>query len=151
MLFKLLLWGLSPRRVNLPLSPPKEVSQFPPALYISWAPLVFQVRHFGGSSLHCRSQVLQFLMRASTSHSSGRNCIFEIFPDCGLPCQGWGFWQDHILLLHCGPLNICCEGDIQLVFRSFSQGIILYVAVDLVRLWKEIISGSSYTTMLDYP
>lgn len=37
-----------------------------------------------------------------------------------------------------------------LVFRSFSQGIDSCVAVDLVRLWEEVSSGSSYATILNY-
>lgn len=42
---------------------------------------------------------------------------------------------------------VCCEGAIQLVLRYFSEGIIPHVAVDLVHLWEEMNSGSSYVSI----
>lgn len=48
----------------------------------------------------------------------------------------------------CGSIIVCCKGAVQLVFRSFSEGIISYVAMDLVCL-REVGSGSSYATILD--
>lgn len=36
----------------------------------------------------------------------------------------------------------------QLVFRIFSEGIILYVAIDLMCPWKYVSSGSSYISIL---
>lgn len=30
----------------------------------------------------------------------------------------------------CDPFTVCCERVVQLVFRSFPEGIVLYVAVD---------------------
>lgn len=41
------------------------------------------------------------------------------------------------------------EGVGQLVFRSFSEDIVPYVAVDLVCLWEEVSSGSFYVTILN--
>lgn len=53
----------------------------------------------------------------------------------------------------CGPFLICwCKGAVQLVFRSFfSERIFPYVAVDLVCLWEEVSSVSSYVNTLDNP
>lgn len=48
----------------------------------------------------------------------------------------------------CGPFLYCCEGAIQLVFRSFSERIVLYVAVDLLCLWEEVSSGFFYAAIL---
>lgn len=45
----------------------------------------------------------------------------------------------------------CCEGIAQLVFRSPSEEILPYKAVDSVCPWEEVSSGSSYVATLNHP
>ena len=47
------------------------------------------------------------------------------------------------------PFILCCGEAVYLVFISFSEEIVPYVAVDFVCLWEEVNSESSYTTILD--
>ena len=71
-------------------SPLGEISQFPTAL-------VFNSRHFGGSSLRCRSQWLGYLgwgMNPLLLREKLQIC--EIPPDCGSPSWAWGFWRDFV-------------------------------------------------------
>lgn len=49
------------------------------------------------------------------------------------------------------PLTLWCGGSVHLIFRSFSKGIIPYVVANLLRLWEEVNSGSSYTTIFNPP
>lgn len=42
------------------------------------------------------------------------------------------------------PLFTCCVGVAQLVSGFLPEGIIPYVAVDLVCLWEKVSSGASY-------
>ena len=44
-----------------------------------------------------------------------------------------------------------CIRAILLVFRSFSEKVVLYVVVVLLCLWEEVSSGSSYSTILIPP
>ena len=45
-------------------------------------------------------------------------------------------------LPRCDSFLVCiCEAAAQLVFRSFSEGIVPYVAVDSVCAWEEVSSG----------
>ena len=53
-----------------------------------------------------------------------RQCVVAGFSGAAEECRGW-------------------------VFRSFSEGIVPYVAVDLVCPWEEVSSGSSYAALLD--
>lgn len=73
----------------------------------------------------------------------------------GLSCLGWGFLQDHVLHLFylspCGPLILCGRYAIQVVFRSFSQGIIPCVTVDLLCSWEEVSSESFSAAILNPP
>lgn len=68
---------------------------------------------------------------------------------------GWGFWQDHVYAssIHLDVV-FCCEGAVHLVFRvvlfCFTEGIVLYIAVDLVCAWQKVSSGSSYAAILYY-
>lgn len=41
-------------------------------------------------------------------------------------------------LSSCGPFIICCEGAVQLVFRFLSEGIVPYVALDLLCQWDDV-------------
>ena len=73
----------------------------------------------------------------------------EISPNCGSLCQamgGGGFWQDCVSVsptIFRRSFIACYEGAIQLVLRSFSEGIIPHVAVDFLCPWEEMSSGSS--------
>lgn len=50
-------------------------------------------------------------------------------------------------------LDVAClslvEKSVQLIFSSFSLGIILYIAVESVCLWVKVNLGFSYTVILD--
>lgn len=46
------------------------------------------------------------------------------------------------------PFLYCCEGAIQLASGSFSERIVLYVAVDWLCLWEEVSSGFFYAAIL---
>ena len=43
----------------------------------------------------------------------------------------------------CDPFTLCCAGGVLLVFRSFSEGTVPYVARDLLCPWEEASLGSS--------
>ena len=89
--------------------------------------------------------------------SRGHLCGCGIPPACGLPHQGCGFcldcviWQagDSSHLSQCGLFftSLVVE-NLLLVFRLFSEIVVLYVVVALACLWEEVSSGSSYSTML---
>lgn len=72
-----------------------------------------------------------------------------------MPGEGWDFRQDLISASYPSRdvvlLFLVVEEIVQLVFGSFSAGIISYVVVDLVCLLEEASSGSSYATILDHP
>ena len=80
---------------------------------------------------------------------------------CELTSQPWlaalGGQETHLQRLYLslsyppqlGSLILFCGGAVQLVFRSFSTGAILYVAVDLVCLWEEVSSGSYSVAILN--
>lgn len=75
------------------------------------------------------------------------NC--DILPNCGPLHQGWGKTISLVLLpLSCDLSILCCVGAVLLVFRSFSEGIHPCATVDLVYLWEEVSSGSSYAAIL---
>lgn len=62
--------------------------------------------------------------------------------------QGWGgVFSDTKSLpvrpISMWPLYTCCGGTVNLLFRSFSEQIVLYVAVDQLYLWEEVSSRSS--------
>lgn len=50
-----------------------------------------------------------------------------------------------------GPFIVCCKVAVQLVFRSFSEGIVPYVTADLVCPWEKVSLGFSYSAILDCP
>ena len=84
----------------------------------------------------------------------GEALWFEFLPDCGFLCQQMGLWQDCVSASpFCFGMGVFlfsqCVGVAQLVFRVFFKGIVPYVAVNLVCLWKEVSSGSSYITILN--
>jgi len=60
------------------------------------------------------------------------------------PCLSASFTHLDVALL-----SLVVERVVQLVFSSFQAGLIPYVAVDLVWLWEEVSSESSYAAILD--
>lgn len=67
--------------------------------------------------------------------------------------------QKHLIKeFHCEPpLSVCytgggilcCGRAVQLVLKFFPEGIVSYVAEDLLCLWEEVSSGSSCATILN--
>lgn len=51
----------------------------------------------------------------------------------------------------CGPFILCCGGVVQLAFRSFSDGIVPYVAIYLLCSWEEVSAGFFYMVMSNSP
>ena len=49
------------------------------------------------------------------------------------------------------PLTFLCGGSLHLIFRSSPKGIIPYAVANLLCLWEEVNSGSSYTTIFNPP
>lgn len=106
-----------------------KVSQFPTALWFSWtwALLFFKARHFGD---YLFIQIPRFgTLMWGMNHLVLREKIWicEIPPGCGLPHGGGNgdIWRDCLCLSYppwCDPFIICCEGAVQLVFRSFFRG-----------------------------
>ena len=76
----------------------------------------------------------------------GSNSLLHRDTLCNIPlvCEllSWRFWQDHLSasLTHLmWPFwFFCCGEATQLVFRSFVERLILYVALDLVCPWEEV-------------
>lgn len=125
---------------------------FKRGVFVSFTPLdllVFKGRHFGDLFIWYRSQELQCLMWTQTCCSSR---IFSVFVRSLLL---WVIpaWVGFLAILHfclfylsqCGLFIHCCGEAVELVFTSFSERIVLYVAVDLV------CSGFSHTIMLTCP
>ena len=118
-----------------------EVSQFPTALWVSWmwAPFDFNARHLRGSSL-LQVYELRCLILDEPLIPQGEA------PDSWDPSLLWvttlrvEFWVRPGLCLSylskCSPFNIC-EGALPLVFRSFSDRIVFYVAVYLESMSSE--------------
>lgn len=79
------------------------------------------------------------------------NSIFLRSSQLWVPVPGVGFLARAYLCLsypsQCHPFTICCRGTIHLVFRTFSDEIILYVVVEF--LCCEVYSASSYTAILN--
>ena len=81
---------------------------------------------------------------------------FVIPPDCGSLQPGCGFLLGETSLClsspsQCCPFTLCCGGSVPPAFGFLYEGIIPYVVVDLLCLWKEVSSGSSYATILNPP
>lgn len=53
-------------------------------------------------------------------------------------------------LSQCSPFIVCCEGAVLPVFRSFSEGIFPYIAIDSVYLWEGVSSGISSASILGH-
>ena len=53
----------------------------------------------------------------------------------------WTAMINHKLIFTC-----FCGGSIHPIFRSLSERITLYLVIDLLCLWEEVSSGSSYMT-----
>lgn len=67
----------------------------------------------------------------------------------------WSFFLDMIIPLYlcfsypsqCCPFTLCCGNSVHSIFRPFPEGIIPYVVVDLLCLWEEVTSGTSYAAI----
>lgn len=126
------------------------------ALWVSgkWALLVFKARCFGGSSLTRRSLKLRCLMWGTNLLLLRGAPDCESSPDYGWLWRGVGFMvRLHFSLPYLPPdLFLLCsfEEIIQLVFRSFSQRIFPFVAVDSLCPWENVSSRSSYAGILNH-
>lgn len=73
-------------------------------------------------------------------------------PDYGLLFLRWAFLAR--LCLHLsypfqyGPFTLCLGSPVQVAFRSFSEEIIPYVAVEMLCLWEKVSSRSLYCALL---
>ena len=76
----------------------------------------------------------------------------------GVPCVGCGCLQAMAARAHlclsppppsrCGHFIFCCEGAAHLVFKTVSEEIIPFVAVELVLPWDKVSSVSSHPAIL---
>ena len=116
--------------MSLHVSPLGEVSQFPIAFGFPGC--------FGDSSLCYTSQELVYLMWVvNPSFLRKKLWVCEMPPDCGSQCQGWGSDKAaSAFFSHLDVTVLSCKGGIRLVFWSFAEGTIPYVAVDLVCPWE---------------
>lgn len=121
------------------VSPLGEISQFPTAL-------VFKARHSGSSSLCCwfaGPSGLGTWAGAWTPCSRFVGSLLIV----GRQVGPGAFGETGFCLFYpssCGPFITYCEGTIQLVCKSLSEGIFPYVVADSVCPWEEVSSGSSY-------
>lgn len=82
-------------------------------------------------------------------------CTFEIPSVCGSWLLGCSFFSTARWCLclsfpsPCCPFILCCGGSDHPTFRSLSEGIIPYIAVDFLSPKEEVSSGSSYSTILN--
>ena len=139
--------------VSLCMSPLREISQYLTVPSLSWtrALFVFKARYFGGLSLHYRYQGLNAWCGAQIPCLSGKSSGFLKFLQLCVATLGWGcVFGETVPLPHvpnypipCGPFTVCCEGAIQPVLRSFSEGIIPYIVIDSVYLLEGMSTGSS--------
>lgn len=78
--------------------------------------------------------------------------VYEIHLGCGSPHLGLGFLQG---LVFAFPTHLKVAilsfawGTAQLSFRSFSEGIVPYAPLDLLRLWEEVTLGLFYAPILN--
>lgn len=125
-----------------------------PCFSSTWASLVSEARCFGGSSLQLGPKGLGAYREAQTPLSSGRSATSERSLPASFcrrsPCQGWGFGKVASWPLHPSQsgLFFSCFGGFLSVLRFFSERIVAYGAVDMLCLWDEVSSGSSYTVIL---
>lgn len=132
------------------MSPLRAVSLFTKALCILWMEL-----HWFQSHKLWRFISLGKVLKAEMPDGSYREA-----PNVWIPSQLWvtmqgeGFMaRSHLSLSYppwCHSFLLCWrEGTVQLLFRSFSEGIAPFVPVDSVRPWEEVSSGSSYIATLN--
>ena len=113
--------------------------------------MVFKVRSHGGLSPQLRS-----LMWAWAPCFLGGCSIMVISPLLVSHCpEGAGSDRAVSLLLFPTPMwpflyILSCRKPVLLVFRSFSEIVVLYVVVVLVCPWEGVSSGSSHFAQADY-
>lgn len=106
---------------------------------------IFKAKHFGDSSLQCRTHALGCMIRgAKPLTCQGKVLHFWDPYNCGLSCVGWGFWLEHfsasaLLFFVVEALDILFLGHFQrILFHMY-----LYISVDLLCLREGVSSGSS--------
>ena len=92
-------------------------------------------------------------MCGTNSTLSGKSWELGVPPDCLVPCQGWGLFQECVSAFPtCFDVGIFsvtqCVGVTQLVSGFLSERIDLFSSEHSVYPWEEGNSGASYVAIL---
>lgn len=135
---------------------------FPIAFWFSqnWAPLIFKARHYGVLSFWYRSPGQGCLIWGLNPLLLRKDLfICDISPTYGLWCWECGSWLDWLplwlfYLSQCvlpptpclTPYIFSCGRAVLLVYRSFSERVLLSIVIVWACLWDKENSGFSYST-----
>lgn len=120
-----------------------------PTDLVGMSSIVFKARCFEGSSFRCSSEKLGCPMWKRNPSLLMQSFRFEFPSDCGSLCQG-GDYGDIVSAFLPAPvwLFLVCpmwkRGLFVCLWFLFSEKTVSYVATELLCVWEEVGSGSSY-------